>query len=81
MGGIFSAPKTPDPPPPAPAPEPLPPAPEKSSAEVTAAAEAQRRKYFSGSGGRATTMLTGGLGVADGSTSSAVRLLGGVGRS
>lgn len=80
MGGIFRAPKAPDPPPSAPAPEPLPPAPERSSAEVASAADAQRKKFYSGSGGRAMTMLTGGAGVSDSSTSAAVRLLGGVGR-
>lgn len=81
MGGFFSAPKTPDPPPPAPPPEPLPPAPERSSAEVASAAEAQRKKFYAGSSGRAMTMLTGAGGVSDSERSSAVRMLGGVGRT
>lgn len=54
-------------------PEPLPPPPERSAADTSALATRQRSEFFR-RGGRASTMLTGGLG-ADGGV-SAVRFLG-----
>lgn len=55
-------------------PDPLPPPPERSDAETEALAE-QQRSQFARRGGRAATILTGGLGTEQGS--AAVRLLGG----
>lgn len=79
MGGIFSS-KVPETPEPPPAPEPPPPPPERTDAEIATLAEKQRRRYFTGQGGRASTMLTGSRGVSEASQSSAVAMLGGVGR-
>lgn len=78
MGGLFSK---PSPPPPPPAPEPLPPPAERTSTEVATAAEAQRRKYMGATGGRAATMLTGGLGVPNDTMSRATAMLGGTART
>ena len=69
MGGIFSAPKAPPPPPPPPPP------PERSSAEVAAEAAAERKRLRA-QRGRASTILTGGQGVANGSAVATKQLLG-----
>lgn len=68
MSGLFSKPKMP--PPPAP-----PPPPSLSSAEVRDAAERNRRRSALASG-RASTMLTGGDGLADEPETARKRLLG-----
>lgn len=70
MTSMFKAPKQEV----APAPEPLPPPPSRTDAETTKLAEEQRKRFGSGSMGRASTFLTG-AGVSPGS--SAVRFLGG----
>lgn len=62
-------------------PAPLPPVPMRSDTEVQAEAERQKERLYRGSEGRASTMLTGGLGAGlDSSQSRAVQLLGLVGR-
>lgn len=76
MGGLFKAPKAQ----PQQAPVEVPPAPIRTSAEVETLASAQKDR-FARSLGRATTQLTGGLGVDGGSTATSVAsLLGQVGR-
>lgn len=74
MSGLFSKPKIPKV---ASVSAPEPP-PERSAAETTALSDEQRAR-FANRGGRAMTMLTGGLGTEGGS--SAVRFLGGAART
>lgn len=76
---VFKSPKQ-QPIEPAPAPEPPPPPPERSDTETQRLAEAQRRKFFSGKNIDALALLSGSRGVSESSTSSAVRMLGGVGK-
>ena len=63
MGGSPPTPKTVQPP-------------SHSDDEVQALAEEERRRYYSQFGGRATAMLTGGLGASPG-FGSATKLLSG----
>lgn len=64
MTTLFSAPPKPKPPP-------APPTPDNSAATMDAAAEAERKAR-----GRASTMLTGGLGLNDSPTLARNTLLG-----
>lgn len=50
--------------------------PSKSDEQVQSLAEEERRRYYSQFGGRATAMLTGGLGASPG-FGSATKLLSG----
>ena len=59
-------------------PDPPPPVPERSDTETQTLAEEQRKRFF-GRSGRASTMLTGGSGVDEGS--AAVRFLGGAAKT
>lgn len=52
--------------------------PSRSDAEVQSLAEEQRKRYYSGQGGRGTAMLTGGLGANPGYGSAATLLGGGM---
>lgn len=65
MGGSKKAPQVKD----------SPPAPERTSAEIADAAAQQRNRFYSGSSGRAATILSNGLGSNEVS-SAAVKLLG-----
>lgn len=57
-----------------------PPPPDRTSDQVNAAATEQRQRFYGSGSGRASTFLTGGLGVPGGTTGTVSRILGQVGR-
>jgi len=72
MGGGRSEPA------PTPAPTPAPPPPDRTQSQVQNSASEQRQKYYGSSGGRTNTYLSRSGG--NDASSTAVRLLGNVGR-